>query len=45
MNPSGFYVDPFFHDCLFLVNNKFQFPIRLYRRYIHKYKLYFGNQS
>lgn len=29
----------------FLVNNKFQFPIRLYRRYIHKYKLYFGNQS
>ena len=34
-----------FHDCLFLVNNKFQFPIPLYRHYIHKYKLYFGNQS
>lgn len=30
---------------LFLVNNKFQFPIPLYRHYIHKYKLYFGNQS
>ena len=26
-------------------NNKFQFPIPLYRHYIHKYKLYFGNQS
>ena len=31
--------------CGIKVNNKFQFPIRLYRRYIHKYKLYFGNQS